>query len=133
LLAFQRAQQLSAERQRTVVESVRVAAEEEESSLNEGSSVTQRQAQQVFQQRPSPHELAHQEHLIREREQDIREVETGIHELAEIFHDLRTFVIGQGDMLGTFLRLRAILQERLKDWPPRMTIKRRLAKGKPVS
>ena len=65
--------------------------------LNEGSSVTQRQ---VFQQRLSPHELAHQEHLIQEREQDIREVETGIHELAEIFHDLRTFVIGQGDMLG---------------------------------
>ncbi|KAJ7644450.1 t-SNARE [Roridomyces roridus] len=90
LVAFQRAQQVSAERQRTVV---RVTPEDDGEAAPE-----QRQAQ-ILQQQLSPHELAYQESLIQEREQEIREIETGIHELAEIFHDLGTLVHQQGGML----------------------------------
>ncbi|EAU85799.1 hypothetical protein CC1G_05016 [Coprinopsis cinerea okayama7 len=100
LVAFQRAQQVSAERQRTVVQGVRLAVEDDSSTRDEPepSSQTQRQAQ-ILQAQLSPHELAYQESLIQEREEEIREIETGIHELAEIFHDLGTLVNQQGGML----------------------------------
>ncbi|KAF9499070.1 t-SNARE [Pleurotus eryngii] len=100
LVAFQRAQQVSAERQRTVVEGVKLAVEEDQGrpSLDEPGSPPQRQAQ-LLQTQLSPHELAYQESLIQEREAEIREIETGIHELAEIFHDLGTLVHQQGGML----------------------------------
>jgi len=100
LVAFQRIQQVSAERQRTVVEGVKLAVEEEnEAQQHENdSSVEQRQAQ-LFQSQLSPAELAYQESLIHERESEIREIETGIHELHEIFRDLGSLVNEQGEML----------------------------------
>ncbi|THH30594.1 hypothetical protein EUX98_g3602 [Antrodiella citrinella] len=100
LVAFQRAQQVSAERQRTVVEGVKIAVEEE-ATPEEGSSnrsPSQRQAQ-LLQTQLSPHELAYQESLIQEREAEIQEIETGIHELSQIFRDLGTLVQEQGGML----------------------------------
>jgi hypothetical protein len=123
LLAFQRAQQVSAERQRTVIESVKIAVEDDQqqssfvdvllslrlfTEMNQinrrhaspNVSPEQRQAQ-LLQQQLSPHELAYQESLIQERQAEIREIETGIHELSEIFHDLGTLVTTQGDMIGT--------------------------------
>lgn len=110
------------ERQRTVVEGVKIAVDEENAQaqyvflqpfechevhvspcyrqeIEPGSSPEQRQAI-LLQHQLSPHELAHQESLIQERESEIREIETGIHELAEIFHDLGTLVDQQGGMLG---------------------------------
>ncbi|KAI0785135.1 t-SNARE [Abortiporus biennis] len=100
LVAFQRAQQVSAERQRVVVEGVKHAVEEEHAAEERPSSPTpsQRQAQ-VLQNQLSPHELAYQESLIQEREAEIRDIETGIHELHEIFRDLGTLVQEQGGML----------------------------------
>ena len=123
LVAFQRAQQVSAERQRTVVQGVKLAIDDEQHHppwVNihpfllptwltswarnpdepEPTAQEQRQAQ-ILQQQLSPHELAYQESLIQEREAEIREIETGIHELAEIFHDLGTLVNQQGGMIGT--------------------------------
>ena len=123
LVAFQRAQQVSAERQRTVVQGVKLAIDDEEHhptwiniplfllltwpmswarNPNEPEPTPQEQRQaQILQQQLSPHELAYQESLIQEREAEIREIETGIHELAEIFHDLGTLVNQQGGMIGT--------------------------------
>jgi len=99
LVAFQRAQQVSAERQRTVVEGVKLAVEENEPQQHEhDDSVEQRQAQ-LFQSQLSPSELAHQESLIQEREAEIREIETGIHELHEIFRDIGSLVNEQGEMI----------------------------------
>ncbi|TFK73192.1 t-SNARE [Pluteus cervinus] len=104
LLAFQRAQQVSAERQRTVVQGVKLAVEDDRPGSTPGTpnhqptALEQRQAQ-IFQSQLSPHELAYQESLIHEREAEIREIETGIHELAEIFQDLGTLVNQQGTML----------------------------------
>ncbi|KAI0762006.1 t-SNARE [Trametes elegans] len=104
LVAFQRAQQVSAERQRTVVEGVKHAVEEEEAAAaayhERASSPTpsQRQAQ-ILQNQLSPQELAFQESMIQEREAEIREIETGIHELSQIFRDLGTLVQEQGGML----------------------------------
>jgi syntaxin 7 len=100
LVAFQRAQQVSAERQRTVVEGVKLAVEEdnEPQQRTHNNSVEQRQAQ-LLQSQLSPSELAHQESLIQEREAEIREIETGIHELHEIFRDLGSLVNEQGEML----------------------------------
>ncbi|EPT00245.1 hypothetical protein FOMPIDRAFT_1163240 [Fomitopsis schrenkii] len=101
LVAFQRAQQVSAERQRTVVQDVKIAVEEEASGHEEQSSSptpSQRQAQ-ILQNQLSPQELVFQESLIQEREEEIREIETGIHELSEIFRDLGTLVQEQGGML----------------------------------
>jgi syntaxin 7 len=103
LVAFQRAQQVSAERQRTVVQDVKLAVEDEHhqtSQSNEPNNSPQQRQAQLLQQKLSPHELVYQESLIQEREQEIREIETGIHELAEIFQDLGTLVNQQGDMLG---------------------------------
>ncbi|KIM24722.1 hypothetical protein M408DRAFT_17544 [Serendipita vermifera MAFF 305830] len=80
LAAFQNAQKLSAERQRTVVEVVKQTAEDAIQAL-------------------SPQELAHQEALIAERESEIRNIETGIHELNEIFGQLGTIVNEQGTMI----------------------------------
>ncbi|KAI0917558.1 hypothetical protein AcW1_007272 [Taiwanofungus camphoratus] len=101
LVAFQRAQQVSAERQRTVVQGVKIAVEEESSPAERPVSPTpsQRQAQ-ILQTQLSPQELAFQESIIQEREAEIREIETGIHELSEIFRDLGTLVQEQGGMLG---------------------------------
>ncbi|KAI0823155.1 t-SNARE [Trametes gibbosa] len=102
LVAFQRAQQVSIERQRTVVEGAKHAVEEEEAAQEQAraSSPTpsQRQAQTLHTQL-SPQELVFQESLIQEREAEIREIETGIHELHEIFRDLGTLVQEQGGML----------------------------------
>jgi len=103
LVAFQRAQQVSAEKQRTVVQGVNLAVEEEhhprpDSPSHQHTQLEQRQAQ-IFQTQLSPHELAYQESLIQEREAEIREIETGIHELSEIFQDLGTLVNQQGTML----------------------------------
>jgi t-SNARE complex subunit (syntaxin) len=109
LVSFQRAQQLSAERQRTVVQGVKMAVEELDGESGDGpsaaespSSPSNHQAQtqaQLLQSQLSPHELAYQESLIQEREEDIREIEAGVHELAEIFRDLGTMVHQQGGML----------------------------------
>ncbi|PPQ88403.1 hypothetical protein CVT25_011282 [Psilocybe cyanescens] len=103
LVAFQRAQQVSAERQRTVVQGVKMAIDDEQHhppnpDEPEPTAQEQRQAQ-ILQAQLSPHELAYQESLIQEREAEIREIETGIHELAEIFHDLGTLVNQQGGMI----------------------------------
>ncbi|TFK40278.1 t-SNARE [Crucibulum laeve] len=103
LVAFQRAQQVSAERQRTVVQGVKLAVDDDQQHAPSGDDVDatpqeQRQAQ-ILQAQLSPHELAYQESLIQEREAEIREIETGIHELAEIFHDLGTLVGQQGGMI----------------------------------
>ncbi|KAF9508329.1 hypothetical protein BS47DRAFT_1320767 [Hydnum rufescens UP504] len=100
LVAFQRAQKVSAERQRTVVEDTKRAVDEELEAGAPSQQQQQQQQQQHFQiQRLSPADLAFQESLIQERETEIREIETGIHELNEIFRDLGTLVIEQGDML----------------------------------
>ncbi|KAF5315288.1 hypothetical protein D9619_007385 [Psilocybe cf. subviscida] len=103
LVAFQRAQQVSAERQRTVVAGVKLAVDDDQHhppnpDQPEPSAQEQRQAQ-ILQAQLSPHELAYQESLIQEREAEIREIETGIHELSEIFHDLGTLVNQQGGMI----------------------------------
>jgi len=100
-ILLQKASQLSADRQRTVVESVRIAADDDADQLQEEGQVgsTEQQQAQILQQRLSPSELAHQESLIQEREADIREIETGIHELHEIFRDLGGLVTSQGEML----------------------------------
>ncbi|KAJ7760121.1 t-SNARE [Mycena maculata] len=117
LVEFQRAQKVSVERQRTVVQGVRMAVDDSSecvlafsSSWSFPSDASARQQDyedtpeqqrqvQILQQQLSPHELAYQESLIQEREQEIREIESGIHELAEIFHDLGTLVHQQGGML----------------------------------
>ncbi|KJA16949.1 hypothetical protein HYPSUDRAFT_46867 [Hypholoma sublateritium FD-334 SS-4] len=103
LVAFQRAQQVSAERQRTVVAGVKLAVDDEHNhppNPNEPEPTAQEQRQaQILQEQLSPHELAYQESLIQEREAEIREIETGIHELSEIFHDLGTLVNQQGSMI----------------------------------
>ncbi|KDQ11074.1 hypothetical protein BOTBODRAFT_35608 [Botryobasidium botryosum FD-172 SS1] len=104
LVAFQRAQKVSAERQRTVVDVVRRKVDDDEagrarpSSPPAGTSPEQRLMQM---QAPAlaPADLAYQESIIQEREREIREIETGIHELNEIFRDLGTLVVEQGDML----------------------------------
>ncbi|KAF8755322.1 Glycosyltransferase like family [Rhizoctonia solani] len=102
LVAFQRAQKVSAERQRTVVDGVKQAVEDNANSSGAVASSPQSQRQiQAFQSQISPAELAHQESLIQEREIEIREIETGIHELNEIFRDLGTLVTEQGTMLDT--------------------------------
>lgn len=102
LVAFQRAQQVSAERQRTVVQGVKLAVDDDHHSPSHDepapTSQEQRQAQ-ILQAQLSPHELAYQESLIQEREAEIREIESGIHELSEIFHDLGTLVNQQGNMI----------------------------------
>lgn len=102
LVAFQRAQQVSAERQRTVVQGVKLAVDDDQQhpsrDQEEATPQEQRQAQ-ILQSQLSPHELAYQESLIHEREAEIREIETGIHELSEIFRDLGTLVNQQGTML----------------------------------
>ncbi|KAI8986176.1 t-SNARE [Trametes punicea] len=103
LVAFERAQQVSAQRQRTVVEGVKLAVEEEEAAAQDQARATsptpsQRQAQ-ILQNQLSPHELAYQESLIQEREAEIREIESGIHELHEIFRDLGTLVQEQGGLI----------------------------------
>ncbi|KAJ7157368.1 t-SNARE [Mycena filopes] len=101
LVDFQRAQQVSVERQRTVVQGVRMAVDQDDNTdppPEYEDTPAQRQAQ-VLQEQLSPHELAYQESLIQEREQEIREIETGIHEISEIFQDLGTLVHQQGGML----------------------------------
>ncbi|KAF7357466.1 SNARE domain protein [Mycena sanguinolenta] len=99
LVAFQRAQQVSAERQRTVVQGVRMAVDDTPRLEDEDVDTPQQRQVQILQQQLSPHELAYQESLIQEREAEIREIENGIHELSEIFRDLGTLVHQQGDML----------------------------------
>ncbi|KDQ62030.1 hypothetical protein JAAARDRAFT_189406 [Jaapia argillacea MUCL 33604] len=106
LVAFQRAQQVSAERQRTAVEVARHVVDDEHARPHSPpsrplspSSQQQQQAQQLLHQTLSPAEIAFQESMIHEREAEIREIETGIHELSEIFRDLGTLVNEQGSML----------------------------------
>ncbi|KAL9710913.1 SNAP receptor [Leucoagaricus gongylophorus] len=99
LVAFQRAQQVSAEKQRTVVQGVKLAVEDEYHDTNEPEPSQEQRQAQILQSQLSPHELAYQESLIQEREAEIREIETGIHELAEIFQDLGTLVNQQGTMI----------------------------------
>ncbi|QRV92506.1 syntaxin protein 2 [Ceratobasidium sp. AG-Ba] len=101
LVAFQRAQKVSAERQRTVVEGVKQAVDDNTGSPGVSTSPQSQRQVQAFQNQISAAELAHQESLIQERESEIREIETGIHELNEIFRDLGTLVNEQGAMLNT--------------------------------
>ncbi|KAK0189057.1 t-SNARE [Armillaria mellea] len=96
LSSFQHAQRASAERQRTVVEDVRMAVGDDQGDHQ--PDAVQHQSL-LLQSRLSPHELAYQESLIQERENDIREIESGIHELAEIYRDLGMIVGEQGEML----------------------------------
>ncbi|KAJ7862444.1 t-SNARE [Mycena leptocephala] len=98
LVEFQRAQQISVERQRTVVQGVRMAVDDNSDPPPEYEDTPVQRQAQMLQQQLSPHELAYQESLIQEREQEIREIESGIHELAEIFQDLGTLVHQQGGM-----------------------------------
>ncbi|KAF9453117.1 t-SNARE [Macrolepiota fuliginosa MF-IS2] len=100
-VAFQRAQEVSADKQRTVVQVVKLAVEDDEHhNSNEPEPTRQEQRQaQLLQNQLSPHELAYQESLIQEREAEIREIEMGIHELSEIFQDLGTLVNQQGSMI----------------------------------
>ncbi|KAF8575480.1 t-SNARE [Ramaria rubella] len=87
LVAFQRAQQVSAERQRLwKVRRLQWRKMSQGRSVphhgETASSPGQRQAQ-MFQSQLSPAELSYQESLIHEREAEIREIETGIHELEQ--------------------------------------------------
>jgi len=99
MVDFQRAQKVSVERQRTVVQGVRMAVDDTSDEQGGYEDTPEQRQVQLMQQQLSPHELAYQESLIQEREQEIREIESGIHELAEIFHDLGTLVQQQGGML----------------------------------
>ncbi|KAJ7508365.1 t-SNARE [Mycena galericulata] len=99
LIEFQRAQKLSVERQRSVVQGVRMAVEDSTEQQEDSEGSPQQRQIQILQQQLSPHELAYQESLIQEREQEIGEIENGIHELSEIFRDLGTLVHQQGGML----------------------------------
>lgn len=99
LAAFQRAQQVSVEKQRTVVEGVKLAVDDN-TSLGEQERTPQLQQAQLLQQQLSPHELAYQESLIQERQAEIQEIETGMHELHQIFTELGTLVVNQGEMLN---------------------------------
>nr|GAT56929.1 predicted protein [Mycena chlorophos] len=104
LVELQRAQKVSVEKQRTVVQGVKLAVADDEpppsySDTEASSSAAAQRQAQLLQQQLSPHELAYQESLIQEREAEIREIETGIHELAEIFQDLGTLVQQQGGMI----------------------------------
>jgi hypothetical protein len=119
LTAFQRAQQVSVEKQRTVVEGVKLAVDDNtrygytittfnplqvfklSGSLEEQERTPQLQQAQLLQQQLSPHELAYQESLIQERQAEIQEIETGMHELHQIFTELGTLVVNQGEMLST--------------------------------
>jgi len=104
LAAFQNAQKLSAERQRTVVQVVKQTAGEHDgatsgpagSSSSPGSPRLQQTQLQV--KALSPHELAYQEALVQERENEIRQIEVGIHELNEITRDLATIIAEQAPM-----------------------------------
>ncbi|KJA26041.1 hypothetical protein HYPSUDRAFT_64255 [Hypholoma sublateritium FD-334 SS-4] len=100
LVAFQRAQQVSAERQRTVVAGIKLAVDDEHDhppNPNEPEPTAQEQRQaQILQEQLSPHELAYQGSIIPEREAEVLEIETGIHDLSEIFHNLGTLVNQQG-------------------------------------
>ncbi|WWD15826.1 hypothetical protein CI109_100250 [Kwoniella shandongensis] len=105
LTAFQKVQRLSAERQRSFVESQkrkvdRLVEESEESHDEPRGSLELEQVQAQHQvQQVSPQELEFQETLIAERESEIREIETGIHELNDIFRDLGTMVVEQGGLI----------------------------------
>ncbi|KAG8830389.1 hypothetical protein FRC20_008437, partial [Serendipita sp. 405] len=99
LAAFQNAQKLSADRQRTVVEVVKQTAGDGTAGDDTGPASPALQQTQMQIQQLSPHELAYQESLIAEREREIRNIETGILELNEIFGQLGTLVTEQGTML----------------------------------
>ncbi|KAF8836685.1 t-SNARE, partial [Paxillus ammoniavirescens] len=87
LVAFQRALQVSAERQRTIVEGVKLAVGDEEPRLSEDSSPQQLHAQ-LLRSQLSPHELAYQESLVQECEAEIQEIEIGIQEIETGIHEL---------------------------------------------
>ncbi|KAK1924756.1 putative t-SNARE [Papiliotrema laurentii] len=101
--AFQRVQRLSAEKQRTHIESQKRRVEElvEEDRVDEPRSSVELEQVQTQQHAPqvSPQELEFQETLIAEREAEIREIESGIHELNDIFRDLGTIVEQQGGLI----------------------------------
>jgi len=99
LVAFQRAQQVSAERQRTVVAGVKHALHEDNQEERPSSPTPSQRQDQVFQTTYTPQELAYQESVIEERQEEIRDIERGIHELSEIFRDLGTLVQEQGGMI----------------------------------
>ncbi|EJD50852.1 t-SNARE [Auricularia subglabra TFB-10046 SS5] len=99
LVAFQKAQQLSVARQRTVVEGVKLAVDDDVPLEQRDQAEPEQRQAQLLQQQFSPQELQHQESLIVEREAEIREIESGIHELHEIFRDLGTLVQEQGGMI----------------------------------
>lgn len=99
-VAFHEAQKASAERQRTVVQAVRMAVEQPPGTTFPPEPASPARQLQLFQPQISPHELAYQESLIQEREAEIHEIETGIHELSEIFRELGTLVSQQGSMIG---------------------------------
>lgn len=102
LAAFQSAQKLSADRQRTVVEVVKqtAASDDATASTSNAAPVSPRLQQTQMQiQQLSPYELAHQESLIEEREREIQNIESGILELNEIFGQIGTLVTEQGTMI----------------------------------
>ncbi|KAK4686612.1 hypothetical protein P7C73_g3507, partial [Tremellales sp. Uapishka_1] len=105
LTAFKRVSQLSAERQRSAVESqkrkVDRMVEDNEGVDEPGGSLELEQVQaQVQIPAVSPQELEFQETLIAERETEIRDIESGIHELNDIFRDLGTIIVEQGGLIG---------------------------------
>ncbi|KAJ7571792.1 t-SNARE [Mycena floridula] len=92
LVAFQRAQKASAQRQRTLVGSV-VQRERDDKALEHRDQLLE------IQNQISPDDLDYQEFLIHERDQAIREIETEMHEVAGLFRDIGTLVKTQGDSI----------------------------------
>lgn len=116
MLAFQKAQRHSAEKQRQYVEQAKTALSDAQDSTSNASLTPRADSQlvELTEQRSPPQELQQQqlqeaavsgadlefqETLIEEREGEIREIEAGILELNEIFRDLGTIVHEQQSML----------------------------------
>ncbi|KAJ7571791.1 t-SNARE [Mycena floridula] len=95
LVAFQRAQKASAQRQRTLVGNV-VQDERDHKAPEHRDQLLE------IQNQISPDELDYQEFLIHERDQAIREIETEMHEVAGLFRDIGTLVETQGDSIDRF-------------------------------
>ncbi|KAG0016581.1 hypothetical protein BGZ81_011145 [Podila clonocystis] len=105
LVEFQKAQRLSAERQREFVDRVRLTNVrndyEDEDGSESGDQPLINNSQRRMQLMVVDNELEYNESMIVQREEEIREIEHGITELNEIFRDLGTMVNEQGSMLDS--------------------------------
>ncbi|KAG0048184.1 hypothetical protein BGZ83_006814 [Gryganskiella cystojenkinii] len=105
LVEFQKAQRVSAEKQRNFVDqarktNVRNDYEDEDASAS-GDQPLINDNQRRMQLMVVDNELEYNESMIVQREEEIREIEYGITELNEIFRDLGTMVNEQGSMLDS--------------------------------